>query len=137
MKQVESFAHHWLVELTEEEFFGVVFLQSDEVLRICPRGEDRTLRRVAMRTIEHGQPKLSDNWNLAENLTRARENLATGLPLSELLLREVRGNEREYGKWYLQDGSHRALGYATLIVLGEGAYKPQRAYCCMSKDVAL
>ena len=37
-----------------------------------------------------------------------------------------------YGHWYIQDGSHRALGYATLLLLKEVCYDDQEDYCAMS-----
>jgi hypothetical protein len=123
------------VSLLAEEFLGLVFLQNDEVVRIAPRGDDRTLAAVARRAISLGQPRLTANWNLAENLCRMREKLASASNIfgNALVICEARGGEEEYGPWYLQDGSHRALACAMLMLLNEAQYERQIAYCSMSK----
>jgi len=77
MRRLRRFECHCSVSLLAEEFFGLVFLQNDEVVRIAPRGDDRTLAAVARRAISLGQPRLTANWNLAENLYRMREKLAS------------------------------------------------------------
>jgi len=134
MKRLRRFEWHCSVSLVEEEFFGLVFLQNDEVIRIAPRGDDRTLQAVARRTISLGQPRLTANWNLSENLSRMRKELGrSGIFRDALVICEARDGEEEYGPWYLQDGSHRALACATLMLLNEAQYEPQIAYCSMSK----
>jgi hypothetical protein len=136
MKRLRRFECHCSVSLVEEELFGLVFLQNDEVVRIAPRGDDRTLRAVARRAISLGQPRLTANWNLSENLRRMREELGRGSIFREaLVICEARDGEEEYGLWYLQDGSHRALACATLMLLNEGQYERQIAYCSMSKRI--
>jgi hypothetical protein len=52
--------------------------------------------------------------------------------LEPLVLCESRNGEETYGQWYIQDGSHRALAYATLVLSNETEYAPQEAYCAMS-----
>jgi hypothetical protein len=134
MERLERFEFHCLVSLVEEEFFGLVFLQNDDVIRIAPRGDDRTLRAVARRTISLGQPRLSANWNLSENLSQMRKELGRrGIFRDALVICETRDGEEEYGPWYLQDGSHRALACATLTFLNEAQYEQQVAYCSMSE----
>jgi hypothetical protein len=55
MERLRRFKCHYSVSLVGEEFFELVFLQIDEVLRIAPRGDDRTLRAVARRAINLGR----------------------------------------------------------------------------------
>lgn len=133
MERLRAFECHCSVSLSEEESLGLVFLQSHEVARIAPPGCDRTLRAVAQRAIDLGQPKLSDNWDLASNLSQMREKLLSGSIYEALVICEARGGEERYGQWYLQDGSHRALAFATLMLLSEARYERQKAYCSMSR----
>jgi hypothetical protein len=134
MARLGRFECYYSISLTESEFFDLVFLQNTEVGKIAPPGADRTLRAVAKRAINLGQPKLSDNWNLAENLQRMRECLGQRNILQEaLVVCEPKGGEERWGPWYLQDGSHRALALATLVLLNEAQYEEQAAYCSMSQ----
>jgi hypothetical protein len=136
MMRLRRFDHHCMVEFAEEDFFGLVFLQNDEVLSIAPRGYDRTLRAVAKRAIVLGEAKLSANWDLSENLRRMRKSLADdSAPIEPLVLCEARDGEQQYGRFYLQDGSHRALAFATLVLLNEAPYKPQSVFCSASSRV--
>jgi hypothetical protein len=135
MRRLRRFECHCLVTLPEREFFELVFLQTDETVMISPRGGDRTLRAVAKRATNNPQPRLSANWDLVENLRRMRERLREGnMSQQPLVLCEARNGEEQHGPWYLQDGSHRALAYATLILLNEAQYEPQTAYCSMSRQ---
>ena len=97
--------------------------------------QPEALAAVARRAISLGQPRLTANWNLAENLCRMREKLASASNIfgNALVICEARGGEEEYGPWYLQDGSHRALACAMLMLLNEAQYERQIAYCSMSK----
>jgi hypothetical protein len=137
MKRLQRFECHCSVSLAEEEFLGLVFLQNREVARIAPPGCNRTLRVVAQRAIDLGQPKLSGNWDLAGNLRQMREKLLSGSIYQEaLVICEARGDgEERYGQWSLQDGSHRALAFATLMLLLDARYEPQKAYCSMSREI--
>jgi hypothetical protein len=136
MTRLRRFECHCSMALTEEEFYRLVFLQNDEVLRIAPRGYDRTLRAVAERAISLEQPRLSANWDLAENLRRMREKLSKENFVQEpLVICEARDGEQQHGPFYLQDGSHRALACATLVLLNERKYERQIAFCSMSKRV--
>jgi hypothetical protein len=135
MERVGRFECHCSVSLAEEEFFELVYLQNDEVVRIAPRGDDRTLRAVGKRAINLQQPKLAGNWDLALNLSRMRERLGKGSIFGEaLVLCEARDGEEQHGPWYLQDGSHRALACATLMLLYEAQYEEQLAFCSMTKS---
>jgi len=75
IKRLQRFAYFGSVTLGEAEFLNLVFLQNGEVARIVPERQDRKLRSVAQRAINLGQPRLSDNWDLAENLDRMRNKL--------------------------------------------------------------
>ncbi len=134
MQRLERFRYHYLVSLTEDEFFGLVFLQNREVLRIAPRGFDRRLRAVAQRAINCGQPRLSDNWDLTENLRRMRERLKySESPQQSLVICEARNGEERFGPFYLQDGSHRALARATLMLLNEAPFAQEIAFCSVDR----
>jgi hypothetical protein len=134
MDRLSRFECHCSISLAEREFFELVFLQTVTTGKIAPAGEDRTLREVAKRAINLGQPKLSDNWDLSKNLHRMRERLAEGITFQKaLVLRESNGEEEMWGQSYIQDGSHRALAFATLILLNEVQYEEQKAYCSMSQ----
>ena len=134
MARLSRFERHFSVSLVQRDFFEPVFLQNAEVAKIAPPGTDRTLRAVAKRAINLGQPELSDNWNLAKNLRRMREQLAQGDIFQEaLVVCEARNGEERWGPWYLQDGSHRALACSTLMLLNEAQYEQQLAYCSMSE----
>lgn len=135
MARLGRFESHCSGSLAEKEFFDLVFLQNnEEVLSIAPRDNNRTLRAVAKRAINLGQPMLSGNWDLAENLRRMREKLGQGSIFEEaLVICESRNGEEKWGPWYLQDGSHRALACAMLILLHEARYAYQIAYCSMSE----
>lgn len=133
MTRLRRFDHHCIVELTEEDFFGLVFLQSDEVLNIAPRSYDRTLRAVAKRAMVLGDDRLSANWDMGENLRRMHESLVDQDGLKQpLVVCEARDGEQQFGQFYLQDGSHRALAYATLILTNEAHYRPVLAFCSLS-----
>jgi len=130
MKRLRRFAIYLSATLTEVEFLSLVFLQSEEVLSIVPPGQNRTLGAAARRAIDLRESKLSGNWDLAENLNRMRTKLAhKGGRLEPLVLCEAREGEQMHGQWYIQDGSHRALAYGTLLALGEVRYEHQETYC--------
>lgn len=136
LNRLMRFEFHCTIALAEQDFLGLVVLQNGEVLPISPRGYDRTLRAVAERAIKLGQPKLSNNWDLEANLQRMREKLGRENILRErLVICESRNGEERFGPFYLQDGSHRALAYATLILLGEAQYEEQVAFCSMSESL--
>lgn len=134
MERLARFDGHYLVSLAENEFLDLVFLQNDDVAKIAPRGCSRALSAVAERGIALGQPRLASNWDLADNLRRMREKLTSRSVFHEpLVICEARNGEEQCGPWYIQDGSHRALAYTTLMLLKETPYEPQTAYCSMSK----
>lgn len=130
MRELRPFPNFFLVELFESEFLDLVFLQNDETLAICPRGGIRTLRVVAQRALKLPIRKLSGNWDLDSIAARTKEHL--GAPdnhLRPLVLRDAHQSEARYGPWYIQDGSHSALGYAMALLAGDAPYSPVRAYC--------
>jgi hypothetical protein len=131
LAMIRSFPRHFLISLSEADFWRLVFLQNDHVLPICPRGDDRTLLAVAGRALTIHDPHLSANWDIDEILARTRREVANKLP-RPLVLRDARDAERWYGDWYIQDGSHSALGYASMILAREKEYHPVDAYCATS-----
>jgi hypothetical protein len=137
MKVLGNFPNHYLVELSEDEFLRLIFLQSKEIYAICPPGQDRGLKAVAARAISSTQRKFSNNWDLDLISKRTEEFLQksnkTFCPIS---LRDAHGSECKYGSWYLQDGSHRALGYAIALISGQATYEVVRAFCATQQHLA-
>jgi hypothetical protein len=128
MRVLNAFPQYLLVELSEAEFFDLVFLQNDDVLPICPRGQDRRLRAVALRAQNAAGSRLHDNWDLREIVSRSARELQRR-PLRPLLLRDTNAIESQHGVWYIQDGCHSALGYGVSVLFGGRVYDPVRAYC--------
>ena len=58
-------------------------------------------------------------------------------PVTTLLLRDSSNNEKQYGQWHLQDGSHRALAYAMAIKENQVSYSPQLTYLATNQRHAL
>ncbi len=136
MKVFSDFLQHYLVELSEEEFLGLILLQSKEVSVICPSGQDRRLRAVAARAVSSTERKLSNNWDLDLVSKRTEEYLSTpNTKFGPLFLRDARGLECKHGAWYLQDGSHRALGYAIALTSRQTRYEPLRAFCATQRSL--
>ncbi|QEE28572.1 hypothetical protein FTW19_11535 [Terriglobus albidus] len=137
MDRLSRFSCYFCVVMTEDDFLGTVFLQNPEVASIVPEGESRKLRDVARRGIDLQLPVLGPNWNLATNLDQMRSQLAGGsICLGSPVLCEARDGEEKHGAWYLQDGSHRSLAYAMLLLMGEAQYEEQIAFCAMNAPMA-
>jgi hypothetical protein len=128
MNALRGFPRYFLVELSEVDFFSLVFLQNNHVLPICPRGADRSLRSVAERALKIDSPHLHVNWNLAEVIRQTQEHLVADMPIRPLVLRDARQSELQYGQFYIQDGCHTALGYAMVILSDNSSYFPPHAY---------
>lgn len=124
---LRRYSHYYLVELLESEFLGLVFLQNEHVLTICPRNEDRSLWAVAEPALVVENPNLHENWNLDEVKSHTERVLQEGA-LRPLVLRPSHPDELQHGSWYLQDGSHTALGYAMTLLSQKGPYASVRAY---------
>lgn len=134
LRVLRAYSRYYLVELTEAEFMNLVFLQNDHVSKICPRGEDRALRTVSQRALQLRNSILHANWNLAEVENRTRDHLQSGSDIRPIVLRPACPSERCYGDWYIQDGSHTALGYAMALTSGETTYAPVSAYIATDED---
>jgi hypothetical protein len=130
-QSISGFQSYFLGELSETEFFGLVFLASNQVHSLVPSCADRRLLAVAERAIQLCHPQLSDNWDLNANLMKfhARWHGREDIDLPALVLRDARNSELPWGKWYLQDGGHRAIAYATLLLSHELEYHAQLAFC--------
>jgi hypothetical protein len=131
MSVLWRFRCFYLLRLSREDFFDLVFLQSKAVGEIAPQSEDRRLKAVADRALTLGDKIVGPNWDLSairgkfRALTMATSNY--GLPA--LVLRDAQDAERAHGgSWYIQDGNHRALAYAMAILDGTIQYSPQLAY---------
>jgi len=115
MRQIRAHERLYRADLAEADFWQLVFLETATTARLTHANHARRLRVVAEAARALGYPRLGPNWDLHEIRDRTKAARA-GLPhlrLPALLLRDARDGELQFGRWYLQDGSHRALGYAT------------------------
>lgn len=141
MRQVRDASAWFLGKISEQEFKSLIFLESTEVASIMPPGLDRRLEAVATRAIElpSDGTRLSGNWDIGKIEEKTEVWLADpeSPDLPALLLRDVRGGESkwEVNGWYLQDGSHRALGYLMAIMKEATTYCPVRVYCATHRDL--
>ena len=133
VRVLEQFTHVFLTELSEQEFLDLVFLQTSPLEMICPRGADRRLKAVATRALTISQPRLGANWDLDDVRQRTEDALRFAQGFQALLLREAKHSELNHGIWYLQDGSHRALGYSIAFLGGRISYTAVTAYVCTSQ----
>jgi len=143
MNQVRRFSHHYSLTLNADDFFSLVFCEIPEVSRIVPSQSDRRLRAVAERAIKLSESDtyLGSNWDIAEIKSRsltASVNVP-GYQIPALLLRDVGRSEAKWSPngWYLQDGAHRALGYAMMVLEGRISYRSQSAYCATNRIIAV
>lgn len=136
MKALGEFTAYYLVELSEAEFFALVFLQNDHVLPICPRSENRSLYSVAERALKVDSPILHANWDLAEVAKRTKEHLSSGAPFRPLILRDTRQSELRFGEYYIQDGCHTALGYAMALLSSKVTYSSRPAYLATNRKAS-
>lgn len=136
LQSIRHFPFYYLLRLSQNDFYGLVFLQRPDLHAMVPLGHDRRLRAVAGRTVTLGRTKLFDDWDLGEIRDRFDElKTEQAVPvLPALLLRDARPNEKQYGPWYLQDGSHRALAYAMAILETKASYVPQPAYLATTEQ---
>ncbi len=136
MQSIRHFPFFYLLQLSQNEFYGLVFLQCSGLHAIVPLGQDRCLRAVAERAVILSRARLSDNWDLSEIRDRFDElRTEREVPiLPSLLLRDARANEMQHGPWYLQDGSHRTLGYAIAILEQKVSYVLQLAYLATRRE---
>ena len=136
MQSIRHFPFFYVLRLSQSEFHGLVFLQCSGLHAIVPLDQNRRLQAVAERAVILGRARLSDNWDLGEIRDRfdelRTEREAPILP--SLLLRDARANEMQHGPWYLQDGSHRTLGYAIAILEQKVSYVPQLAYLATRRE---
>ena len=136
MEVIGRFPRHYLVELSEDDFFNLVFLQVPKLSPISPPGQDRTLRAVATRAISSSQRMLGSNWDLDAIESRTKEFLRFGdLQVGPLFLRDPHRSECRHGLWYLQDGCHRGLGYAMAILSAGTSYSPTKAVCSTERHL--
>lgn len=130
LAQLRAHAHVDEVELDECDFVGLVFMQTSAVWLIAPRGVSRRLIEVARRAgvLPQEALALAPNWDLRVCTDKCRDVVRKGNDLGHLFIRESREGEAQHGPWYLQDGSHRALGFALGLLAREWDYVPIRAF---------
>lgn len=129
----QGFANFYYIQVDLEEFWHLVFLDNSEVRQIVPLGEDRRLRAVTQRAINHlATDKLSSNWDLQEVYSQAKDTINPNEPNSfpDLVLRDLSGSEGQYQPAfkYIHDGCHRSLGYALRIQVDGISFFPIFAY---------
>ncbi len=133
MDKVKKFAHFYDVELSEEDFHYLVFLYNKEVAAFVDV-HDRSLIHTAenaIKKIDEGYKGISGNWRpiKIENkfIEKYRDN---NIQLPHLILKDAREGERNSpnGRWYLQDGNHRALGYMISLLRTQNDYKQQKSF---------
>lgn len=131
LESISSFSYFYFIRLDISQFWSLIFLQNDEVLQICPRGEDRKLKEVAKRALLINEPHLSSNWDVIENYNKfiLYEPRSEDFQLKPLLLRDAKDSETQYGRWYIQDGSHRSLAYSMFLLKEKEIYRDQYAFC--------
>jgi hypothetical protein len=78
MARLRQYQCYLCMAMNEDDFLSTVFLQNEEVLTIAPRGDSRSLRKVARRAIDSKLRVLSSNWDLNTNLERMRRQRASG-----------------------------------------------------------
>lgn len=142
MKKTREHSNFYLVELNEEEFFELVFLDNNKMKPIVPDNSDRRLKAVSIRAgselKENNNVTYDDNWDLRKNMEKfnAEYNSSAKIQLPELLIIDATGSEKNFGaQWYLQDGCHRALAYTIEILKGKIQYSAQQTYCATNRDL--
>lgn len=132
MRRLAAFPSFFLMEIEEGDFWNLVFLQNEDVLPLTPVGSDRRLRAVAARALSIPEEVLSSNWSLPRiaSHTMAQHPAKPDFSVEPLVLRDASISERhDGGTWCIQDGNHRALGYAMAVLRLDVPYKNQLAYC--------
>lgn len=130
MDQVNKYTFHYKIEMSETEFNNLVFLETDTTKKLIELANSRNLSAISAEAVELNEKVLGANWDLEKIVNDAMEMLKSsgGYNLNLPLLRPTKNSECDYGNWYLQDGSHRSLGYSMLINQNETSYLPQCAY---------
>lgn len=117
------------VELTEVGFRHLVFVDMKDSKHFISNN-NRLLKDVAEVAAQNiGQ--YVGGWDTAyiERLSKGQD--LEGVIARKLVVRTVRPDEPRDGSFYLQDGNHRALGYAMYLRrIGDGTYRPISAYVC-------
>ena len=116
---------------------GINMSSTEEIIY---KANSRTLKNVAKVANTLKGKKLDDNWDLATIINLTEKSLSSSqnsLKFPPILLRPSREGEIRYGDWYLQDGSHRALGYAMLLLDALVEYNIQEAYILTDKELKI
>lgn len=137
LEQISMFQKHYLVELSKEEFLSLVFLEIDPTRILIKKANSRQLSQIAIIANNQSQRILGSNWDLSEIILKTEEKWLAdeNYDLPALLIRPSRNDERNFGDWYLQDGSHRSLGYAMKLVNNSSVYRPIKAYLATNEDL--
>ena len=137
LREVDNRFNHYLAELNEDEFFKLVFLHTDELACIVPNTKNRSLIIAAQNALCQLKikPRLNTNWDL-ENIEEMTSIwLKRNCPLPALVLRDSRNSECKTGEWYLQDGSHRALGYCMAILCKSTDYQTVKVFIATHRNL--
>ncbi len=136
MKQLGGEISLCLFLLDESEFMSLVFLSNTSIKKLMETNSNRKLGEIARVAINSKMEKLGANWNLKKVYEKTEQflQISETNELPPILLRDARGSECKHGDWYLQDGSHRALGYAMAIHKDLTNYTHQYAYIATNRN---
>ncbi len=139
MKQVNAAPNHFLIELAENDFRNLVFFA---LKGLVPPHGTRTLEKVALlaASMPSSDRFINSNWDLNLVFEKTDIFLKTNTKaFQSLVLRDVRDSGSEFESapngYYLQDGSHRALGYCVAMITHGVPYHPQSAYLATKKSL--
>lgn len=129
---LSKFHNFLFVDLSEAEFWDLIFLDTWEVEAFYPESsssKNRRLISVAEVANSIGDLKLSDNWDIKSIRKQTREFLnhqaMENLPAIVLIPYE--------GGYYIQDGNHRCLGMAMAILNKKIEYRSLKSYVAIDE----
>ncbi|MFA6981299.1 MAG: hypothetical protein WC209_18375 [Ignavibacteriaceae bacterium] len=140
MKQVYEFQNRYLAELTKDDYLNLVFLDSPSTKELIQIAKIRTLKKMGEAANTLNGKKLGTNWDLTKIISDTKIFLETTQGLVKFpafLLRSSKNDESKLGDWYLQDGSHRALGYAMYLLDNTVDYTIQQTYIVADKELII
>jgi len=129
-EQISIYQNYYLAQLTKEDFLSLVFLEIEPTKALIKKANSRQLAKIAVAANNENLQYLGPNWDLSKIILNTEKLVQSknGFDLPALLIRPSRNGELSFGAWYLQDGSHRSLGYAMKIVSNLLEYRPIKTY---------
>lgn len=133
LESTRGFTYYYEVELEKEDFFGLIFLENNEVIRIT-KGTTRKLSAITKMALEKLSNKkmfLSNNWQLDKIYEKTIEKMDNttnaSFNISPIIIINTESG------LYIQDGNHRCLGYAMYLLRNQKSYIPQKAFYCSNE----